>query len=60
MLEHGIDRETAKVLAQNARNIHSQIFIRDNTGLSDQEALALIEMLDGKSDGPAYEAVLVK
>ena len=60
MLEHGIDRKTAKELAQQNRNIHSQIFIRNSAALSDQEAKDLLALLDAQEAKPDYEVIITK
>lgn len=49
MVANGIDNEIAKTIANNASGLHSQIFIRNNAPLSDQEAKDLLALLDGQA-----------
>ena len=49
MVANGIDNTIAATIANNASGLHSQIFIRNNAPLSDQEAKDLLALLDGQA-----------
>ena len=60
MIANGIDSQTAKTLAQNNAHIHSQIFVRNSSPLSDEEAKELLGMLEEKEEKPDYEIIITK